>query len=573
MPYIFYDGFLVFSRYFFIVLFFFLSIFGAGSFISNIFFKKELNPKFKLLISLSIGGTFLLLLTYLLGVVTHFLPFLLKPGSFLLFFLLSFVAVKHLWMYKKVLLQPQVLFGGFLLLILFFLRLSFLNYILLPPYSDSPIHYQIIETFLYPNSGFSFRYSLDNIFSNYYHLGFHSLAAWLVSISGISITDSISLLGQFFLVLAPMSVFFLVYVISGDVKGSFFASLLAAIGWHMPAFAVNWGKFPALAALSLFPAVIGFLLLLAREKKLYRKNVIIFFFLLVGLGLLHTRVIILVFASVGVYFLSLKMDVDTNTGYLKSILYSILFSIVLFPLLKPLQYFYAQILVLGIFIVLLPFAFKTYANYSIAVFLFVVVLWMVGAVPNFFKIRELLNKEFLEMVLFLPLSVLGGMGFAGLGQSLKRLHDTYQKLIPIILVFLVVFSFIQQGAIYPDPCCNYFQDDDALAFEFLSRNLPENSLVLIAAVKHSTVNSGTDAGIWIYPLLKIPTNNFFYGANWSVYERIEDVCQFGAENIFIYVGGRAYGFDDSKLASAEWYKLVFRSGKTKIYQIRSCLPQ
>lgn len=146
-----------------------------------------------------------------------------------------------------------------------------------------------------------------------------------------------------------------------------------------------------------------------------------------------------------------------------------------------------------------------------------------------------------------------------------------QKVLPVFLVLLVVFSFSGSGVLYPDPCCDYFQESDAQAFRYLDENLPDNSLILISSFKNSTINSGTDAGLWITPLLKLPTNNFYYDANWAVPDRLEEICEFGAEHVFVYVGGREYSFNNTVLAQTTWYEEVFHSGQTVIYRVKSCL--
>ncbi len=568
---IFTDGFFILFENVYVVVLFFLAGFGAGSFITNISLEDNIDLGTRFLSSLAVGSVVLALLAYVLAFLGYFFPRALEFSSFSLLFLLVFIALKNLWHLQRLWTQRSFIFGGILFSALLLIRLAFLKYILLPSYSDSPIHYQIIESLLSPDPAPAFRYSLNNIFSNYYHFGFHSLAAWMVSASGISIADAISLLGQFFLILAPVSVSFFVYALTDHGEGAFFSGLLAALGWHMPAFAVNWGKFPALAALSTFPALLGYLYLLKREEKLSGKQLFLSFLVLLGMAFLHTRIIIVFLLAVFSYFVSSKFDLGVEISALKSILYAVLFFIVLFPLLEPLQYFYAQLPVLIVFVILLPFAFKTYLKDTVAVFLFVVGLWVVGILPNVFKMPELLNKEFFEMALYIPLSIIAGMGFGGILKSLSR-HVVFLKFIVFLFVAVVLLSFSQQGAIYPDPCCDYYQQSDAFAFEFLHKSLPENSLVLISAVKNSKVNSGTDAGVWISPLLNVPTNNFYYDANWYVKDRVEQICEMGAANIFIYAGGRPYSFDAAALAKAEWYELVFHSGKTSIYRVKPCSP-
>lgn len=68
---------------------------------------------------------------------------------------------------------------GFVTVLLFVLllaiRLPYLQKILLPGYTDSPIHYQIIQQILVPEDEIHSNLSIRNIFETYYHFGFHGL--------------------------------------------------------------------------------------------------------------------------------------------------------------------------------------------------------------------------------------------------------------------------------------------------------------------------------------------------------------------------------------------------------------
>lgn len=566
---IFFDGTSVLFEHFFAVLVFLLSTLGAGFLILNLSESMKLDSKIRVLASFSLGSILLSFFTYLIMLGGYFVPATLPFTSYTLLLFLFYIAAKNLWCHREIWTEKVFLFGAGLFFILLLLRLSYLHYILLPGYSDAPIHYQVIESFLHPEN-ITFRYSFANIFRNYYHFGFHSIAAWMVLVAGISIVDSISLIGQLFLVFAPLSIFFLVYLLGGNAEGAFFAALLTAVGWHMPAFAINWGKFPAVAALSALPALVGFSLLsIDKEDVNAKKHLFSLFLLFVGLSLIHSRIVILVIIIVLIFALLKKFPIQEQLDFSRSVFYALLLGVVFYPLFEPLEYFYVQTLALIVLVFLVPFAFKMHLRSTVGIFLFTSGLWATGALPNFLRIPILLNREMLEIILYIPLSVLGGFGMSGMIKTASG-STIFQKLIPFLFFALIIFSFVIQGAIYPDPCCQYFVGSDASAFEFLKKDLPENSLILISSLKNSTISSGTDAGLWITPLLGLPTNNFYYNANWSVPDRLQEVCSFGAEHIFLYAGGRDYSFNTKRLNSSQWYELVFRSGKVMVYHVISC---
>lgn len=207
---------------------------------------------------LPLGSLMLVICSYLLFVAAQFWPFILLPGSFTLVFLAIANILRHLWKHGGTFrFDPRATTFTLAVLLLLLIRLSFLAHILMPPYSDSPIHYQVILELLGRNQGLVSKISPGYILIRYYHFGFHSLAAWLVSVSGQAPQDVMSLLGQIFLVIWPLSVFALAFTLTGNLPAALLAGALAAIGWAMPAFAVNWGKYPALLSLAVIPAVLS----------------------------------------------------------------------------------------------------------------------------------------------------------------------------------------------------------------------------------------------------------------------------------------------------------------------------
>jgi len=183
-----------------------------------------------LLAGFSVGSVILCVISYVLVLLSHFWPFILRPGSFAILFFALFVLLKGFWLGEiKIAYDIRVAIGVIVLFLLLLIRLAFLKHIILPPYSDSPIHYQIVLGLLHPEVSINSKLSLETLFSNYYHFGFHSLVTWLASITEIEPGITISLLGQLFLVILPLSILFLTYVITGNANGAVFAGLLA--GW------------------------------------------------------------------------------------------------------------------------------------------------------------------------------------------------------------------------------------------------------------------------------------------------------------------------------------------------------
>lgn len=566
------DGITIFLKFYKEILVFFVVVLGIGFLGIKHTILYQLNSKIKLLAAFSVGSAVLCVATYVLVILSYFWPFLMQPGSYIILFFSVLVLVREAWLSDiKGIFYPYIVFGVVILLLLLFIRLAFLKHIILPPYSDSPVHYQIISNLLHPGRLNSSKLSLDNLLNNYYHFGFHSLVAWLISITNINPADTISLLGQLFLVIGPISILVFVYTLTNNIIGALFAGLLAAIGWHMPSFAANWGKYPAIAALAVMPSVLALLIfdinITSLKKTYFLQGILI----LIGIALMHTRVIICLLLSVICFLLSNKLKIENELKITQRIGYSLLYIVSLWPLLKILADFYSGILVLVLSLVLLPFAFKVFPRLSVSIFLYTFGAWLITTVPTLFPniYRPLLDKQFLEMMLYIPFSIISGAGLAGLTNKLPA-NGTLRWSVIVSFFAIVIVNFIQINSLYPDSCCNYFSKDDRLAFEWIQEGTSEKTLVLISTSDSAGQRIGTDAGIWLFPLIGQPTNKLPYNIKWDSSNEIEKICRLGTIEIMIYVGGKQYSFDDSQLSNEKWARLAFRSGKTKIYQVSEC---
>ena len=562
------DGLFVLYTYKEAILAFFVTVLGLGVFSVKYAIKEEWESGIEWAMALGIGSVVLCFYAFLLVFVSHFFPFLLKPGGYAILFFALFVLLQALWSGGiKVTHNTFIIIG--LMALLALLRLSFLKYILLPPYSDSSIHYQIVFGFLHPEVSSGSKISLDSILSNYYHLGFHSLTAWLASVADLEPANAIALVGQLFLIIGPFSILFLVYTLTRDTNGAFFAGVLAAIGWSMPAFAVNWGKYPALSALAVMPTVMAFLnsSLQGRVKK--GTGLFLGAMLLLGILLMHTRIIIGVLLLMACFFAANKLPVGEKLKSFQATRYSILYIISLWPLQQFLANYYSGFIVAMLLALLLFFAFREFPKLATTVFLFTFTIWLLTSVPLAGDSYRALDRQFLEMLLYIPLSMMGGVGLSGILKLLPPVKIS-RPLIMAALTGLVVLNFSRVGVIYPDTCCDYFKEDDQQAFQWLQKQAREHSLVLISAFENDGQTLGTDAGIWIYPLTGLPTNKWHFETDWASLVEREKVCRLGAGKVYIYAGGRGYSFNDGPLAQQDWAQEVFKAGHTTIYQVSAC---
>jgi hypothetical protein len=555
-----------------IAIFCFATI-GMGYFIGKQTLNHELDSRIRLLLYFCLGSIPLCAACYVLFLLGHFWPWVLYPGSYLILFFSISVLIKGLWTGDiKIAWNTHVIYIGILIFLLFIMRLSFLKHIILPSYSDSPIHYQIIYGLLHPEQSNISNLSFTNLFRDYYHFGFHVLSAWTTIITNIDPINAISLLGQIFLVIVPLSVWIMVYVFTRNFNGAFFAGLLAAIAWPMPAFAVNWGKFPALVALSLFPIFIAYSSLLISNPTKTTKAIYWWLILVVGMVSIHTRIAICLVLALIASFLSNRLLNKNELEFSQAVRLSLLFVLSLWPISQLIANFYVGFPLWIVLLVLLHFAFQAHAKLAVGISLFTTGMWVITLVPQvLFKNDQIfLDRQFLEIMLYIPFSALGGIGFEGLTKKLS-LNQVSKWIAVTVLIGGVMFNFRNTNPLFPDSCCNYFRESDQLAFQWLQKNVSDQSLIIISSFSDGNKIYGTDAGVWIFPLLGTSTNKLPFNTNWHSPDVMREICSIDSKEIYIYTGGRENSFANAQLLQEKWIRPVYKSGDAEIYQVSKCL--
>jgi hypothetical protein len=292
--------------------------------------------------------------------------------------------------------------------------------------------------------------------------------------------------------------------------------------------------------------------------------------LVAGITLLHTRALICILLIGACIFVAAKLPIDERFGPFQSARYALLYILSLWPLKPYLLDYYGGWPIFIVFCVLLPFAFREFPRLALAVFLFTAGSWLIAIVPPLFgaEYRGLFDQQFLEMMIYIPFSIMGGLGFSGVMKSLP--FTRVQWVAAVILPGIVILNFFQHRMVYPDSCCDYFKQDDQRAFQWLQGQVGEHGLVVISAFDNDGQILGTDAGIWIDPLLGLPTNKLRFDIDWTSQVERENICNSGAEQIYIYAGGRIFSFNNAQLEQESWVEEVYAAGHTMIYRVSSC---
>jgi hypothetical protein len=203
-------------------------------------------------------------------------------------------------------------------------------------------------------------------------------------------------------------------------------------------------------------------------------------------------------------------------------------------------------------------------------------------VPDYGNLT-LLDRPFVEMILYLPLSILGGAGLAGLEKCLRQLTDRWpikylkpiEYLSDVFIVLLLVNAFANYN-LYQAECCSIVGRDDLVAIDWMDKNLPTQARILISSTELRVLASdspqgaaGGDAGIWITPLTGRATLSLPYQSDFSQPAIFNTLCKRRAE--YIYVGEKGAVFNTELLSThPDRYQLLLSMPKAKIYRVTGC---
>lgn len=497
------------------------------------------------------------------------------------------------WKFPK----PASIVLGLILICSVFLRLAFVHGLLVPLYFDSAMHYTIVTDLLKNFKSFSAP-SFQSFVGGYYHLGFHMLAASFSLVLQLSAQNAILLFGQTLLALLPLPLFFIVHSETKLAAPALFAVLLAGLGWYMPAHMLDWGKYPALASLLSFEFAVCSLMLLRHARG--RSRWVMAGLVLLSMGgstFMHSRSLVLIGMAIASGLIAAGWNRLTGAAQ-KLIpamtvagLLALAFVIQSRPILRLAfdPYLGSQGWMSLIVLVTLPFAFKAYPRASLTCLLFTLFLTsgLLISVTLFFPIYDaqtLLDRPFVEGALFIPITVLGGLGYAGMQDALK--HSSFWQInrknqINVLMAVCLFGALLVQLPHYnfmPSGCCKLFGEQDAAAFEWLDNNAPASANILISGFETVVFESnqpadysGADAGIWITPFIQRKAILALYNTDFSAQSALDLICKERAT--YIYAGGTNQSFNKGQLASRpEWYARQLELPGIQVYRVVGCRP-
>lgn len=544
--------------------------------------KKIFSNNLTFLEYLSLGSAGWIAPVLLVALVGHF------TGSTRIVFIFSTGLAIFLFLRLKSDRKPAspstLLIAALFLFISIILRLAYVSKAIFPSYFDSAQHYWIIKNILGNDRLWIFNWPTGS----YYHLGYHFLTAFIVSITNVEITRTMLIMGQVVLAFIPFAVYFLVRQVTTSNIAGWFAVILAAIGWYMPAHALDWGKYPALFSLGLILFVTDIVYLLIENKKTISIQARYALYGFLGLGVLasvflHSRSVIILGIILVAWFITVgwrKLPQTLMHSVFILLFITIVLQIVLIQqheVLKPLidPYFSEGIFIMVLVLILSVFGYKVFPQMVFACTLTMCLMFaslyvpLNGLIPGFDNLT-LLDRPYIEMSLFLPLSLLGGVGLAGLEKTMMGGHFG-----SLVIGIVIAYAFFTYN-VYPSDCCVIVGNDDVVAMDWIANQLSADARIgisstelIVIASNVSTGIMGADAGIWVMPLTGRITLPLPYQFEFDQLLEMERLCELGID--YLFVGESGQPFDVKKIISRPgWYRPLLSMPKTRVYEVIGC---
>jgi hypothetical protein len=364
----------------------------------------------------------------------------------------------------------------------------------------------------------------------------------------------------------------------------------------MPADSVNWGKYPAITSLIFIEFTLCIVyLMIGMEKGKQKKMALGLVFLAISSSTLtHSRSLFVILIGIVCWLASEKwlgLPRAIRVGSLIFVLLgvvSITVTIYQEPVLRSAfdPYLREGSLATLLVLLLFPFAMMEFPKMALANLLmtFSLLLCLFVPVPFLFSgygYQTLLDRPYIEISLYLPLSLIGGVGFAAAMKMLVRVSDGTEarkkRIIPVFLAIVLWVGVIENAFssynFYASDCCKLITDDDLDAYQWIDRNLPQDAVLwfatskgVIAPSESSVILGATDGGGWVTILAHRETNGLIYSSDFGAIRVQTQICKH--KNNYIYVGSTAQSFDKSKLENITGgYEQVYSSSTIQVFKI------
>lgn len=516
------------------------------------------------------------------------------------------------------------------------IRLAMVRDLAAPPWVDS-VHHAMITRLIIEQGAFPASYApfLPTVVTASYHPGFHSLVAVFHWLSGLELAHAMLLLGQVLNALATLAVYLFTVVLTKDRLAGLVAALITGLVTPMPAYYTSWGRYTQLASLLILPAAFALIVYLiesgaaARRRPARLALIVLAAIACGGLFVTHYRVVAFLGCLLLAYLLVQGLAALKTPAWRSSLIrqtsligglgaLSIALTLPWWPdtlntLLIP-KLAWDQGAAASPFFADFSWGFLTSALGKLSLglaglglawslirrrrFAFVLVLWtiLMFLLANLgaFRLpgRSFINNTSVEILLFIPLSVLGGyLASQAAGGLLQATPRRWRRLTGagLAAVALAVACF---GArlLLPilNPVTMLFREADRPALDYIAEHVPPGETILINPFSWGYgLYAGNDGGYWIVPLAgraTLPPPVLYGlgdepGATRRITELSREAIQAGSQPDelaallkrtgirYVYVGARGGAISPAALRSSPQFRLLYEQAGTYLFRL------
>ncbi|MFZ2098630.1 MAG: hypothetical protein WAV05_18515 [Anaerolineales bacterium] len=434
---------------------------------------------------------------------------------------------------------------SFLLILIFCgslaVRLIMVRDLATPAWVDS-VHHALITRLIMKSGAYPSTYLpyLD-ISPSSYHPGFHSIAAAFTWLSKLDIAQSLLVLGQVLNALSVFSIYLFTTILTRNSSAGLFAALITGFITPMPAYYTSWGRYTELTGLLVLPVVLALFQAWLDARKNARMVLIILLGAITagGLFMIHYRVIAFLVALLFSFSLLLILSRMSGTKRKTSHLLLLIGITALLGIFLVFPWFIQTLKTTVLPIAKTPLATSVaffqdfswpyltsaFGKQSLALgglgllwglirrqrFAFMLLFWVLILffLANMAALKlpggGLISNASVEIMLFIPISILGGYFFDQILAHWKDLLPN-KLIIPamgIIFIFLGFISYMGARQLIPiiNPVTILSRSADLPAIQWINDHLPlDNTIVINPFAWGYGLYAGSDGGYWISPL-------------------------------------------------------------------------
>lgn len=459
-----------------------------------------------------------------------------------------------------------------------------------------------------------------------YHPGFHSIAAAFTWLSQLDLIHSLLIVGQVLNAMAVFAVYLFAKTLTRSPSAGLFAAIIAGFLTPMPAYYTSWGRYTELTGLLLLPVILTLFQawLETNSKRESAWIVILGAIATGGLFIIHYRVLAFMACLLisFVVFHLLLSEGGTKTKPTRMLIFIAFVAVSAIILVIPW-------LIPTIKTTLLPHLTPSSAS-NIALFQdfswsyltsafgtqtlaiaglgwlwgvlhgkrlpYMLILWVffLFLMANLAALKlpggGLINNSSVEIMLFIPISILGGYFIDQLLTQWKVLIPR-QLVLPSVLIIFLLFgyvSFLGAKRLIPilNPITILSRSADLPAIQWVSENIPQGETVVINPFAWGyNLYAGNDGGYWISPLSGRPTLPppvlYGMGSNSVQISQIsQQIIDLSPNPVsfweflnthqlrYVYIGARGGIISPDRLASSGLFNLIYHLNGVWIFSTK-----